>query len=165
MLRSFAKGTCRRDRGREEREREREREKREARQREKKIDREKERADGKEEDAWSGQDRRANGGHRTEMASGSAFQYSTLATLGHPTSSVPLLLSSCSSASSAFLSFLCPHFILLRSLISLSFFLSAFLLLSFCLSRAVLSPVPIAVLLLHRDLIPLGPKLSILLWT
>ncbi|KYM79980.1 hypothetical protein ALC53_09506 [Atta colombica] len=52
------------------------------RQREKKIDREKE--------AWSGQDRRANGGHRTEMASGSAFQYSTLATLGHPTSSDPL---------------------------------------------------------------------------
>ncbi|EZA58958.1 hypothetical protein X777_16917 [Ooceraea biroi] len=43
--------------------------------------------DGKEEDAWCGQDRRANGGHRTEMASGSAFQYSTLATLGHPTSS------------------------------------------------------------------------------
>jgi len=42
---------------------------------------------GKEEDAWCGQDRRANGGHRTEMASGSAFQYSTLATLGHPTSS------------------------------------------------------------------------------
>ncbi|TGZ32790.1 Uncharacterized protein DBV15_00914 [Temnothorax longispinosus] len=58
--------------------------------------------DGKEEDAWSGQDRRANGGHRTEMASGSAFQYSTLATLGHPTSSVsPPSSSSCSSASSA----------------------------------------------------------------
>lgn len=43
--------------------------------------------DEKEEDAWCGQDRRANGGHRTEMASGSAFQYSTLATLGHPISS------------------------------------------------------------------------------
>lgn len=41
-------------------------------------------AGGGKEDAWSGQDRRANGGHRTEMASGSAFQYSTLATLGHP---------------------------------------------------------------------------------
>lgn len=33
------------------------------------------------EDARSWQDSRANGGHRTEMASGSAFQYSTLATL------------------------------------------------------------------------------------
>ena len=39
---------------------------------------------GGSKDAWSGQDRRTNGGHRTEMASGSAFQYSTLATLGHP---------------------------------------------------------------------------------
>lgn len=37
----------------------------------------------------SGQDRRANGGHRTEMASGSAFQYSTLATSGHPLSLSP----------------------------------------------------------------------------
>ncbi|KYN01234.1 hypothetical protein ALC62_07853 [Cyphomyrmex costatus] len=89
--------------------------------------------DGKEEDAWSGQDRRANGGHRTEMASGSAFQYSTLATLGHPTSSDPPPPSSCSSASSASLSFLYPHLILLHSLASLSFF--------FCLSRAALSLV------------------------
>lgn len=58
-----------------------------------KEDRQRERErDGKEEDAWSGQDRRANGGHRTEMASGSAFQYSTLATLGRPTSSGPTAL-------------------------------------------------------------------------
>lgn len=83
------------------------------------------------------------------MASGSAFQYSTLATLGHPTSSVPLpplplrLPSSCSSASSMFLSFLYPRLILLRSLIALSFFLSfhlsTFLLLPFRPARLFLS--------------------------
>lgn len=56
------------------------------------------------EDTWSEQDRRANGGHRTEMASGSAFQYSTLATLGHPVSSASPSGLPCSSASSAFLS-------------------------------------------------------------
>lgn len=89
MLRSFAKGTRRRETKGEKERREAKRRNGEKRRQ---IKRE---GDGKEKDAWSGQDRRANGGHRTEMASGSAFQYSTLATLGHPTSSVlssPLFL-------------------------------------------------------------------------
>lgn len=80
------------------------------------------------------------------MASGSAFQYSTLATLGHPTFSVLLPPpSSYSSASSAFLSFLCPRLILLRSLI-LSFFLPFFL--SLYLSPSVFPSLPRARLFL-----------------
>lgn len=73
---------------------------------EKRRQTERKRGVGKEEDAWSGQDRRTNGGHRTEMASGSAFQYSTLATLGHPSLSCPPSPSPCSSASSISLSLL-----------------------------------------------------------
>jgi len=72
------------------------------------------------------------------MASGSAFQYSTLATLGHPTSSDPLPPSSCSSASSASLFFLYPHLIFLHSLSSLV--LSSFLSLSLSLSFLSLLP-------------------------
>lgn len=119
----------------------------------KKADREKEKY-GKEEDTWSGQDRRANGGHRTEMASGSAFQYSTLATLGHPTSSAPRLPPSCppscSSASSASLS-LVPTPRPLRAYIYMythTFFLSFFtsflpsLRRFFLLSRSRRSPSP-----------------------
>ncbi|EFN73149.1 hypothetical protein EAG_15247 [Camponotus floridanus] len=50
-------------------------------QREKKTDGEKEGGWKGGRWAWSGQDRRTNGGHRTEMASGSAFQYSQQVTL------------------------------------------------------------------------------------
>jgi len=114
---------------------------------------------GKEEDAWCGQDRRANGGHRTEMASGSAFQYSTLATLGHPTSSashpaLPFL----------FFSILGVSLFVSRSLPSpLSFSLVD--LLYSRLSRAAPFPIALLLLLFAVILIPLRPKLSILLWT
>lgn len=166
------------ERNREREERGREKEKRRREERQSKVrregrQRERERY-GKEEDTWSGQDRRANGGHRTEMASGSAFQYSTLATLGHPTSSAPRLSPSCpllvlqhpQRLSPSF-----PHLVLCARthtrihiyVYTRSFFLS--LLLSFHLFVGSFSCPDRVVLLLCRDLIPLRPKLSILLWT
>lgn len=121
-------------------------------------------AGGGKEDAWSGQDRRANGGHRTEMASGSAFQYSTLATLGHPlplrylprslSVSVYLGLSVCLflSLSISVSLCLCPPLPSLRSSSSPSsaslstssspFLLSAELYLSLPRSSFTLSPTP-----------------------
>lgn len=133
----------------EERQKERRGEAKQSAERKEGRQRERERY-GKEEDAWSGQDRRANGGHRTEMASGSAFQYSTLATLGHPTSSAPRLPPSCppscSSASSASLSLVptpCPlhtHIYTRSCFLSLSLFLYFFP----SIFPSALSPVPIA---------------------
>lgn len=115
------------------------------------------------EDAWSEQDRRANGGHRTEMASGSAFQYSTLATLGHPLLLLSLAASSSNRLSVASLSRSSASSSPSSASLSSSPPPPSLFLLAVT-SFALAESFPRLVLLCHA-VSSLSPMLSILLWT